>query len=553
MNILGIFGAFDWDSHVPRDENGEYIGVHDSSACLVKDGEIVCSIAEERLTRFKTEGNYPEKSIDYCLNVGNIKSEEIDFIYVPHLPCKVFVDKWHDGTIESKLKKRFPNAKINFISHHLCHASSSIFTSEINEGEFFTVDGTGSRIEVIGNISNVEVSSIGYFNKKEKILRFFPLGFNIFGALHTNISREIYQQKVGKKINHIEQYNVSGKIMGMCAYGSDNLQINYEDYGFIQTSEGLPVCHLFPFEKKMFVLNNSEDNAKILQKVFEGYLVEYIKELKKKSYLSKNVFFAGGCFLNVLANTEIKKQLDFESIHIPPFTNDTGISIGAALYGAFVNGDDIKVSKNLVTLGKLYSDLEIEKVLNENSLNYKKYDNFEDLCEVISNKLNENKIVGWFQNKSESGPRALGSRSLLMHPGPTENKDIMNSRVKHREYWRPFAGIILEEYLNEYFEEDFMSPYMLYTFKSKEDKKNLMGAIIHADNTCRVQTVNEGLHYEITTLLKKFNSISGLPILMNTSFNDNGEPIVESPEDAVRSFLNMDIDYLAIGNFVVEK
>ena len=199
------------------------------------------------------------------------------------------------------------------------------------------------------------------------------------------------------------------------------------------------------------------------------------------------------------------------------------------------------MQKNIALLGKKYSHKEIETELQNFNLNYKKYDNFEELCEFIAQELNQNKIIGWFQNRSEFGPRALGSRSLLMHPGPASNKDIMNSRVKHREDWRPFAGIILEEYLNDYFEENFYSPYMLYSLTVKEDKREEIAAITHVDYTCRIQTASQELYPEITILIQKFKEISKIPVLLNTSFNDNGEPIVETPSDAIQAFLNLDL------------
>ena len=196
---------------------------------------------------------------------------------------------------------------------------------------------------------------------------------------------------------------------------------------------------------------------------------------------------------------------------------------------------------------------EIESVLKETEVNYEKYDDFEELCEFAATKLSGESIIAWFQGRSEFGPRALGSRSLLMHPGPAENKDIINSRVKHREYWRPFAGIILEEHLTDYFNEDFNSPYMLYSLTVKNGREEELGAITHKDGTCRIQTVNNKMNEKVTILLNKFKDVTGIPAILNTSFNDNGEPIVESPQDAVRSFQNMDIDYLVIGNFVVRK
>ena len=213
------------------------------------------------------------------------------------------------------------------------------------------------------------------------------------------------------------------------------------------------------------------------------------------------------------------------------------------------------VSREMVQsiLGNSFTDDEIKSALDEAELEYDNHEDFEELCEFTANKLNDGGIVAWFQGRSEFGPRALGSRSLLMHPGPAENKDIMNDRVKHREHWRPFAGIILEEHLTDYFNEDFNSPYMLYSLTVKDEKKEELGAITHKDGTCRIQTVNNKINERVTSLLNKFNEVSGIPAVLNTSFNDNGEPIVESPQDAIRSFLNMDIDYLVIGNYVVKK
>jgi carbamoyltransferase len=254
-----------------------------------------------------------------------------------------------------------------------------------------------------------------------------------------------------------------------------------------------------------------------------------------------------------LGNSILKQSGLFEGIHVPPCPNDVGLHFGAACFAQFKNNQPIELPENIALLGREYSQEEIENSLKESEVSYEKYENFEELCEFTALQLNSNKIIGWFQNRSEFGPRALGSRSLLMHPGPAENKDLINERVKHREYWRPFAGIILEKNLTDYFNEDFNSPYMLYSLTVKDEKRNEIAAITHKDNTCRIQTVNAKLNPQVNTLIEKFKEISGIPVLLNTSFNDNGEPIVESPQDAVRSFKNMDIDYLVIGNFIVRK
>lgn len=558
MNILGLFGAIDWDSHKSHDEEtGTYAAVHDSGATLFINGKLISNILEERLTRYKFEGNFPYKSIEYCLSMGSIRGEDVDIVYMPHLPCHMYNKQRFDGTLDKIIKKLFPNALFKTVSHHLCHASSSIFTFSINEGTFFTLDGTGSGVfdAITRKPILFENHSIGYFNKSKKILRFFPglNGCNFFGSYHISNSVRIYFQKINQQYKYSgDEGNLSGKIMGLCAYGDYKNSKNWKEY-VVSNEYDLPFVSFTKNEENINL--SADDKASVLQKNFESALLDYLYKLKEKSYLDDNICFAGGCFLNVLANTLIKKTNLFKQIHIPPFTSDSGISFGAAAYAVFVHEKkcNIQIPENIALMSKIYTNEEIEQKLQNFNLKYNNYNDFQKLCEFTSKELNQNKIIGWFQNSSESGPRALGSRSLLMHPGLKKNKDIMNFRVKHREYWRPFAGIILEENLTEYFEENFISPYMLYSFKVKENKKDQISAIIHEDGTCRIQTITKFQHPEVHTLLKTFYKISGIPVILNTSFNDNGEPIVETPEDAIKSFLNMDIDYLVIGNYIISK
>lgn len=557
MKIIGVFGGIDWDTHVSYEQlTGTFTRVHDSCATLFIDGKCISNISEERLTRYKYEGNFPYKSIEYCLSMGNISGEDIDVVYMPTLPCPMYIRQESDGTLDDIIKKLFPNAIFKKISHHLCHASSSIFTSSINEGTFLTLDGMGSAVydPHTGDALLYENHSIGYFNKSKKILRFFPgiPGTNFFGNYHIDNSVTIYHEKQGLKRHYREDESFSGKVMGLCAYGDYRNAKKWKEY-IVSEDYNLPFVS---FENNKENENISpEDKASLLQKNFESALLEFLHKLKEKSYLDENICFAGGCFLNVLANTLIKKSNLFNQIHIPPFTNDSGMSYGAAAYGVFTHEKDFEIQapKNAALLSKVYDDNQIKQAISKFNLKYKKHNNFQDICKFTAQELNQNKIIGWFQNSSESGPRALGSRSLLMHPKPKENKDIMNLRVKHREYWRPFAGIILEEHLEEYFEESFTSPHMLYSFKVKEDKEDKISAIIHEDKTCRIQTVTKEQHQEIHTLLEEFYKVSGIPVILNTSFNDNGEPIVESPEDAIQSFLNLDIDYLIVGSYVISK
>lgn len=561
MIILGVYGSFDWEANKSLDESQTLTWVHDAGATLFINGKHICSISQERLTRIKYDGNFPLECIEYCLKEGGISAEDVNKIYVPSMCLEIFYRKLKDGVIKKKLKSILPNAELRVISHHLSHAASSVFSCDFNEGSFLTLDGAGSLIFDVDykNSLQAETNLIGYFNKSKKIFRFFNgvPGTNNFGSYYHDGAHKIYCNKVRKQIDgYDEKYRETwdGKIMGLSAYGSTlEYTDEYKEYTLSNelTYEDFPYV-IFEYQKR-FALLNADEQSYVLQKNFENALVNYITQLKNKSYLENNLCLAGGSFLNVLGNSLIQELNMFENIHIPPCPNDTGLHFGAACYGVYENNEEIVLPKNIALLGKNYCSTEIKTELENNNLKYEYYENFDDLCEFIAQQLNQNKIIGWFQNRSEFGPRALGSRSILMNPTPRENKDILNNRIKHREYWRPFAGIILEEYLNDYFEEDFNSPYMLYSLTVKYNKIPEIAAITHVDRTCRIQTVNSQYHQEVTALLHKYHQISGVPVVLNTSFNDNGEPIVETPADAIRAFSNLDIDFLAIGNYVVKK
>jgi carbamoyltransferase len=563
MIVFGIYGAFDWDANKSLDSRGQPAWVHDSGATLFVNGKHICSISEERLTRTKYEGNYPKHSIDYCLSVGNIDPEDVDCIYIPSMFLKLFIDSFQNNYIHQFISKKFPNAEIKVISHHLCHAASTVFSSNFNEGSFLTIDGAGSVLLTHNNeLTGVENNTIGYFNKEKNIFRLYNIhnNMNCFSRYYSFLCFKIYGKKMGMQIEmDDEKYRegMEGKVMGLSGYGRATYKFKNSDIHYKMSGDmydvGYPYVRFVERHPSSFFERPAEEQAYITQENFERAILSYATELKEQGYLDDYLCLAGGSFLNVLGNSILKQSGLFKDIHIPPCTNDTGLHFGAACLGQFRNNQPIELPHNIALLGKEYSDDEIKSALDEPKLQYDRYEDFEELCEFTAKQLNDQKIIGWFQGRSEFGPRALGSRSLLMHPGPAENKDIMNERVKHREYWRPFAGIILEENLTDYFNEDFNSPYMLYSLTVKEEKKKELGAITHVDGTCRIQTVNNKINERVTTLLNKFNEVSGIPVVLNTSFNDNGEPIVESPQDAVRSFLNMDIDYLVIGNYVVRK
>ena len=373
---------------------------------------------------------------------------------------------------------------------------------------------------------------------------------NNLGNYYWLWAHNIYCQMVQKNINLTDpkyRETFCGKVMGLSAYG--NTKELKKDWRL--HFEGIPQVALESLPGSDFNYGNlsAENKAKQLQYNFENAMLEWMKELKEKGYIDDNLCLAGGVFLNILANSVIRKNGIAENMHIPPFPDDTGLSFGAACYGVFKSKEKVTLPHNISLLGRTYSDEEIEEALE--GTEYKKFDNFEELCDETVKVLADNKNVGCFKT-IRVGP-STGSRSILMNPTPKENKQTINTRIKHREEWRPFAGIMLEEYQEEYFMDTYPNEYMLYSLIVRPHQRKKLGAITHKDFSCRIQTVNKELHPEVTTLLQKYNEETDCPVLLNTSFNDNGQPIVETPKDAIKTFTNIDLDYLVIGNCLVVK
>ena len=559
MNVIGLYGAIGWNvliSDNPKLSNQmNESWTHGASVTLFSDGNHIASISEERLSGIKYDGNFPRKSIEYCLSTGNLSKEDIDVVIVPSMANQNFYKNYINKTIEKKVKRYFPKAKVEIASHHLCHAYSSVFSCDYNEGSFITLDNAGSILfDTVGQIFACENHSFGYFNKEKGILKYYP-GIpmtNNLGNYYWMWAHNIYTQMVQKQIDITDpkyRETFCGKVMGLSAYG--NIKDPKKDWRL--HFEGIPQVALESLPNRDFNYGNlsAENKAKQLQYNFENAMLEWMKELKEQGYIDDNLCLAGGVFLNILANSVLRKSGVAKNMHIPPFPDDTGLSFGAACYGVFKAKEKVTLPHNISLLGRTYSDEEIEEALE--GMEYKKFDTFEELCDKTVNVLAENKIVSWFQNRSEFGPRALGSRSILMNPTPKENKETINTRIKHREEWRPFAGIMLEEYQDEYFMDTYPNEYMLYSLVVKPHQRKKLGAITHKDFSCRIQTVNQKLHPEVTTLLQKYNEKTECPVLLNTSFNDNGQPIVETPKDAIKTFKSIDLDYLVIGNYFVVK
>lgn len=549
MNILGLYGACGFD--------GSSYSLHDSSATLIADDKLVVSISEERLSRKKYESSFPNLGIEYVLQYAGLTKSNIDIITMTDSPSYDYVKLRDNGEIKKHLKALFPKAKVYFVDHHTSHAASTVLTSNFNSGSFLTLDGGGSCSynKFNDDFTNFSVSrsSIGKFNTKS--FNIYDTAFdhfqNRFGNVYATFAYEIYKRLFPTKIMNNELELASqGKIMGLAAYGnSKNINEKFFVMDFLNRGKIPQVSFFFPNDF-WFDQYDPIDIAAYLQDNFEIAFTKFVKELIKHKYLNQKSCFAGGVFLNISCNTILQKLLN--KVHIVPFVNDSGLSIGNALYTAFLNKRKIWLPNNLATLGKNYSNYEIKSALKKYNLQFTKFENLKDLSKIVSKKLANNKIIGWFQSKSEQGPRALGCRSIIMSCNKG-NKETLNLRIKHREYWRPFAGAILEDNLNEYFIEDFLSPYMLYNYKTKPKVRDIIPAVNHIDNTCRAQTVNKELYPEFFTLLTEYYKLTNIPVLLNTSFNDNNEPIVETPEHAIQCFLKLDLDCLAIGHFLVVK
>ena len=549
MIIVGIYGAFEKGdinhpsaANVLNPETGHNDAAqHDAGCSIFIDGKHICSVNEERLSRIKYDGNFPKNAIQYCLESADISANDVDIVYYVTTYSTAVPFHYDENTILKYVRPEFPKAEVRFCGHHQAHAASTVFTSPYNEGTFLTVDGGGSGLydPYKNNVFFAENNSIGYFNKEKRVFRLYNMpeqNVNNFGNLYSHVSSRIYATIRQKAITDwTDCISSVGKIMGLSAYGS--LDEYAGEYSVIDHT--VPYV-AFPEGGWNVVPKTPADAAAWIQKLFEDAMLAWLKELRKY-HLDDTICFAGGSYLNIVTNTLIKQSGMFDNIHIPPFTDDAGIHFGAAIWGCFEEGETIELPDNLALLGKEYSNEEIKSYLDAFGLKYSTY----DVNDVVD-RIQDQKIVGWFQGRSEHGPRALGSRSIFMSPAKAENKDIINKRVKHREEWRPFAGIIREEDVTDYFEEGFVTPYMLYCQTSKTDK---LPAITHADKTCRIQTVTKSQNSRVYELLSNLD----LPVVLNTSFNDNGEPIVETPCHAISSFLKMDIDTLVIGDFIVDK
>lgn len=559
MNILGISCFY-----------------HDSAACLLKDGKIIAAASEERFNRQKNSPLFPISAINFCLQSGNITVYDIDYIgfyekpflkfsrvVLGHLLSYPFSLKNFLDTMPNWLQDRlsmplaFENelgykGKVLFIKHHLSHAASTFLVSPFQEAAILTADGVGEWTTM----------SYGFARGNEiKILKEMQFPDSL-GLLYTAVTTYL----------GFEALEGEGKVMGLAGYGQPgyldqfrkmvtlrpdgSYRIDTSYFGFNKGWRMYSKKFIKAFGKERCREDKLEqrhcDIAATLQTFIEEILIMIARRLYDDTKMDK-LCLAGGLFLNCVANSRIIEETPFKEVFIQPAAGDSGGAIGVAsyIYHALFNNPRNHTLQDAY-LGPEFSSNQIKRILLNRGVAFKEFAE-EDLTKYIAQKIFQDKIIGWFQGRMEFGPRALGNRSILANPCNPNMKDILNTKVKNRESFRPYAPAVLEERVNDYFEAKQFSPFMLLAAKVREDKKALIPAVTHVDGTARVQIVSKKTNLKLWNLIKAFQDISGIPLIINTSFNLKGKPIVCSPENALEDFLNTKMDVLVLGNFVIEK
>jgi carbamoyltransferase len=561
MNILGI--------------NYYY---HDSTACIVSDGQLLVSLEEERLTRNKHTTAFPRRAIDRCIEVSGLRLADIDAVAVsiqPALnwPSKVLYGLRYPRNLKPFLKHELVNARykqknlhdwyqscwpgankpqLHFIPHHLSHAAGSFFVSPYEEAALLSIDGSGEWA----------TSFLGIGRDREIIClqqSYFPYSMGSFYEAATEFCGFRPNFDEGKTMGLAPLGDSSvfyDKIAKILTIGSDGqIQIdlsyfNYQFWGFRRCSQKFYDTFGAPREKNGRFEEHHVNLAAAAQRVLEERALEVCDILHRKTAMDY-VVISGGVSLNSVMNGRIVRESPFKDLYVMPAAGDNGTAIGAAyyLYNGMLNNPRSFRHMNPY-IGNGYSNDDIRATLDECKLGAEFH---EDICSVAAGLLHEGNILGWFQGNMEIGPRALGNRSILANPTLAHMKDKINAEVKHREAYRPFAPSCAVEAKGEYFEMDVEDPFMLKVCYVKPEKRAVLPAITHVDGSARLQTVRQETNPRYHELLSKFGRLSGAPVLLNTSFNIMGEPIVESPLHAIRCFFSTGLDVLVLGNYLIRK
>ncbi|WP_445381929.1 carbamoyltransferase family protein [Robiginitalea sp. IMCC43444] len=552
---------------------------HDSTACLVVNGQLVAAIEEERLNRDKHTRVFPQMAIDRCLKIAGLGINDIDHIAISIKPThnlgkklgylagrlntfKVFVNHefvhaynkqkgfWNWYKYHYTSKKNGP--KVHFIPHHYSHAPGSFYVSPYQKAALLGIDGSGEWATTwLGYGEGTKIDCLGE--------SFFP---NSLGSFYEAVTQycgfrtsydegktmglapmgdaEVYKDKVGKMV----WVDKNGSLQFDLSY------FNFQNMHWQRLSPkfykefGPGRKHGEDFQK------HHMDVAAAFQRVLEDRVLEICEILHQKTRADYLVI-SGGVSLNSVMNGRIVRESKFKDVYVMPAAGDNGTAIGAAFY--LYNGIFNK-ERNFVHLdpyvGTEYSNDEIEKILKGAKLKYTRH---EDICEKAACLLEKGRIIGWFQGKMEIGPRALGSRSILANPAFPDMKDKINAEVKFREAYRPFAPSAIVEAKDDFFDLEVEAPFMLKVCNVLPEKQSVIPAVTHVDGSARLQTVRKELHPRYYEVIDKLGKKTKVPVVLNTSFNIQGEPVVESPKDAIRCFFSTGLDDLIIGNFHLTK
>jgi carbamoyltransferase len=552
---------------------------NDAAAALVVDGYVVAACQEERFTRIKHDAHFPVKAIRYCLDHAGLTLRDVDsvgFFWNPGIHAEaassklVSVPRDHleylyaapahllrqlDEPQVTRVEQTFYLAqgrplRVHYLTHHDCHMAGAFYRSNFPSAAVLTVDGYGERTST--HIARASTAGLETLRTIE-----YPHSIGSFYACFTEF--------LGFRANSGE-----GKVMGLASYGKPKyyeqirewvtlteqgfeLDLSYFHYYLARRHRYSPklVAALGPARAPESELTQRHmDIAASMQLVTEDMLL-HVGRMAKELTGESRLCVSGGVALNCVANTRLRFELGFEDVFFMPAASDAGTSIGAALYVAHVLGDDPPVQHpDTDSLGPSYGEQAIERTLAVSGCAYSRPP---AITEAVADLLAQSKIVGWFQGRAELGPRALGNRSILADPRPRDMQDVLNARVKFREYFRPFAPSVPEERCGDFFEHGAPSPYMLLVYKTRAEHFDHLRSVTHVDGGARVQTVRPEQNPLYYDLLQAFGRRTGVPVLLNTSFNIRGEPIVHSVSDALKCFFTTDMDALAIGPFLLVK
>lgn len=594
MNILGVSCYY-----------------HDAAAALLVDGQLVAAAEEERFTRKKHDSSFPQHAIKFCLNHAGLTADDLDYVVFYEKPLVKFerilqttlstfpkswgvfresMVTWFDEKlwIKSKLQTGIgvPANKILFVEHHLTHAASAMFCAPFDEAAVVTIDGVGEWT----------TASMGKATAN----------WNGNGQNHINLTHELrFPHSLGLLYSAFTAYlgfrvnNGEYKVMGMAPYGEPKymdevykvvnvdddggLTLNMDYFSFHHSTQhtfSQKFVELFgprrvP-ESEFFTLKTHPnkdhpqwddavaaqnqkyaDIAASIQRVTEEIMLKMANCAHRISG-SKNLVMAGGVALNSVANGRIMRETPFENVFIQPAAGDSGGAIGAALYAYHVIfGHPRKFTMEHAYWGAEYSESDMLEAIKNSGFEYEEFDDEDRQVDRAVEALLESKVIGWYKGRFEWGPRALGHRSIMADPRREEMKEIVNTKIKFREPFRPFAPVIIEERAHEYFttpnlDKQYPPRYMLMVSEIPEDKWDKIQAVCH-NGTGRLQSVREAWNRPYYQLIKKFGEATGVPVLLNTSYNLRGEPIVNTPQEAINTFTASDIDQLVMGPFLVKK